>query len=348
MDGLFFLIKVKNWDKYNGRNDVKTNVWFRFDANFFQDARVYSMDQTEKLMLIWLFAAQCRSGNKPFLVFNRQLASDLGIEASAVDELVAKMSALDLIAVEKGLPKHDTGTNSVGIEPVQHVNSKSPNVTQTVPSVSRTDPDGSVRVLLGSERYVDLHGHAPKLSDPTNKQTNKTRQTDRQREEPAAAQPESESPSLRRSKFVFDLWNESCGALPKAMLFTEERQHKAADLLQHNANPIYWRDIIRRIADLPFANGENERGWVADFDWFLKPDTHVKVMEGKYDARSRKQPPANTEPVEEFGGWPDAQSKAFFDSMSAEPIVVPDYRSNAGRKRTDAPDSKDGADKQTA
>ena len=31
-----------------------------------------------------------------------------------------------------------------------------------------------------------------------------------------------------------------------------------------------------------FLTGENDRGWVMDFDWLLKPANFVKVLEGKY------------------------------------------------------------------
>lgn len=46
-----------------------------------------------------------------------------------------------------------------------------------------------------------------------------------------------------------------------------------------------WRTAIDRVAASSFCNGENDRGWKADFDFFIRPDTVVKVMEGKYDNR---------------------------------------------------------------
>jgi len=36
--------------------------------------------------------------------------------------------------------------------------------------------------------------------------------------------------------------------------------------------------------------GENDRQWVADFDWIIKNDTNwVKVMEGKYDNKGKSK-----------------------------------------------------------
>ena len=42
---------------------------------------------------------------------------------------------------------------------------------------------------------------------------------------------------------------------------------------------------------------QNDRGWRADIDWYIKPDTIAKVMEGKYDNRSATDPqPVNGKP----------------------------------------------------
>lgn len=42
-----------------------------------------------------------------------------------------------------------------------------------------------------------------------------------------------------------------------------------------------------RIHQSPFCCGQNDRGWVATFDWFLNPENILKVEEGKYDNRKR-------------------------------------------------------------
>lgn len=39
---------------------------------------------------------------------------------------------------------------------------------------------------------------------------------------------------------------------------------------------------IDNIKNSDFLRGINERGWVVDFDWFLKPNNFIKVLENKY------------------------------------------------------------------
>lgn len=49
----------------------------------------------------------------------------------------------------------------------------------------------------------------------------------------------------------------------------------------------FWVDNfsagIFRVARSHFCTGKNDRGWRASFDWLLRPDTLVRVMEGRYD-----------------------------------------------------------------
>jgi hypothetical protein len=47
-------------------------------------------------------------------------------------------------------------------------------------------------------------------------------------------------------------------------------------------------DALNRVAKSSFCRGQNERGWKADIDWFLKPDTLTKILEGKYDDQGNR------------------------------------------------------------
>jgi hypothetical protein len=44
-----------------------------------------------------------------------------------------------------------------------------------------------------------------------------------------------------------------------------------------------WRDGLARVPTARFLWGENDRKWKADFDWFIKPDSLARILEGKYD-----------------------------------------------------------------
>ena len=45
----------------------------------------------------------------------------------------------------------------------------------------------------------------------------------------------------------------------------------------------YWTNVVIGINNSKFCLGDNDRGWLADFEFFVRPDTHLKILEGKYD-----------------------------------------------------------------
>ena len=83
-----------------------------------------------------------------------------------------------------------------------------------------------------------------------------------------------------------DTWNEMAAfpQLPKVTVMTAKRK---ATLRVRWAEAFFrenWAEAMAKIPGCPFLIGQSERGWRADFDWFLKPDTVAKILEGKYDA----------------------------------------------------------------
>ena len=51
---------------------------------------------------------------------------------------------------------------------------------------------------------------------------------------------------------------------------------------------------IDKAATSDFLNGKNNRNWVADFDWMMRPNNFPKVLEGNYDNRAKNESLLNT------------------------------------------------------
>ena len=85
-------------------------------------------------------------------------------------------------------------------------------------------------------------------------------------------------------------WNQLPGPFPKVKKLGARRVH----LLKRLADK-YWRDnwlvALSLMAGSSFCRGENDRGWVADLDFFLRPDTVTRLIEGKYQTRKPEEPP---------------------------------------------------------
>jgi hypothetical protein len=68
------------------------------------------------------------------------------------------------------------------------------------------------------------------------------------------------------------------------------RWRSAVARLADEPDASYWEEVVKRFAAWPHGRGETPgKGggppWVATFDFLLKPDTHVRAMEGQFERR---------------------------------------------------------------
>ena len=82
-----------------------------------------------------------------------------------------------------------------------------------------------------------------------------------------------------------EMWNQTAeqAHLPTCNELNMKRRVATLARLHEHPTRAYWQDIIRRIATSPFCLGENDRGWRANFEWLVRPDTHLRVLEGRYE-----------------------------------------------------------------
>lgn len=132
---------------------------------------------------------------------------------------------------------------------------------------------------------------ASTLTDGRTDETDETRRTD----ENVISAPAEPTPPPSESHHLAKLWNELGGELPKVRGLSKERRRKAEIRWQENPSTEFWGEVIARMARSRFCRGENKTGWRATFDFLLQPDTHLKVLEGKYDDR-KGSPPGSAAP----------------------------------------------------
>ena len=81
---------------------------------------------------------------------------------------------------------------------------------------------------------------------------------------------------------VVEFWN-SRNELAKIRSVTPNRKKAIKARMSEPFFAENWKAAIHKLLESPFLTGTNDRGWRADFDWFLKPDSVPRIMEGKYD-----------------------------------------------------------------
>lgn len=97
-----------------------------------------------------------------------------------------------------------------------------------------------------------------------------------------------------KPELLLQIYEEERKGLPAVSDFTVDRRRMCSNRLKKHRNEIDrfladFRAAVRKAAETPFLCGQGEKGWVADFDWFVKNDTNYRrVLEGRYDNSNPK------------------------------------------------------------
>lgn len=96
---------------------------------------------------------------------------------------------------------------------------------------------------------------------------------------------------------VTEAWNNtSLPHISKISLSSKRGQMLRARIAENGVDTVI--ETIYRANGSPFLKGQNNKGWMCTFDWFVKPTNFIKVMEGNYDTR-------NTTSVKDKLAWID-------------------------------------------
>jgi len=82
---------------------------------------------------------------------------------------------------------------------------------------------------------------------------------------------------------LFADWNTTAEqtGLRQCRQLTPARRKIATQRLRDHPSGDFWREVIDRLGASAFCRGS--KGWRAGIDFLLRPETHVKAMEGVYD-----------------------------------------------------------------
>ncbi|MEX1028280.1 MAG: helix-turn-helix domain-containing protein [Candidatus Paceibacterota bacterium] len=128
-------------------------------------------------------------------------------------------------------------------------------------------------VKTGTPAHQDRHGCSVKTGTAVPDTIKHTKGTNKRTKEASAA-----------FDILLSRWNAIDG-VAKVLKPTDSRLRS----YQARSGDDDWRHLdeaLAKITKSSFCHGQNDRGWRADIDWFLRPDTMTKILEGKYDDRN--------------------------------------------------------------
>ncbi len=168
----------------------------------------------------------------------------------------------------------------------------------------RQQDDGSYRIWCRRwKRQLDERV-AARIRDRKYKERRKN-DTNATSEIPAPSSPSSLSLSSSRlspmppdgdSEEFLAAWNNS--GLSRARKMTVGRLKHFCVRMKDSDWRDNWENALAKLKINEWAKGRNERGWIATIDFFLKPDTVTKILEGSYDSLGESAAqPKNVAPI---------------------------------------------------
>lgn len=85
---------------------------------------------------------------------------------------------------------------------------------------------------------------------------------------------------------VIEIYNAYCTNLAQVQKLTEKRKIAINKLLKE-INIEQFKEICMIANKSDFLTGNNDRNWKADFDFIIRPDKAVSILEGKYSYKQK-------------------------------------------------------------
>tara|TARA_R110000824_G_scaffold311766_3_gene498907 strand:- start:7142 stop:8242 length:1101 start_codon:yes stop_codon:yes gene_type:complete len=94
--------------------------------------------------------------------------------------------------------------------------------------------------------------------------------------------PPEESTTATPAAVVAAEWNMITN-VSRCSTVTKKRQQTVRARMADEFWRANWREAMQRVGASAFCTGTNDRDWRANFDWFLRPETVARLIEGAYD-----------------------------------------------------------------
>lgn len=271
-------------------NEVK---WIKIVTDIFDDEKILlieSLPSADSIIVIW-FKLLCLAGknnNNGVFILNNKIAY--------TDEMLATIFRRDINTVRLAI---NTFEEFGMIEIVEGV--------ITIPNWGKhQNLDGMEKVREQTRQRVASYRAKQKqiaqkdcnvTSNVSVTQCNET-DIDKEKEEDKEKdkrKDKSKTGFLKHSKQdefkvdgLIDLYINTCTKLPKVRAMTDARKSNAEKIYKK-----YGLDAIKEVFEIannsPFLTGDNDRGWKASFDFIMREDKFVAILEGKYNSKRKKQ-----------------------------------------------------------
>lgn len=101
-------------------------------------------------------------------------------------------------------------------------------------------------------------------------------------------------------KKIMELYNTICVHYPSIRDINGKRKQAVSARYKANPDIETFRQLFEKAEQSKFLQGNNDRGFKADFDFMMSPSRFDRLLEGAYDDREQNKPSFDTNEVEKM------------------------------------------------
>jgi predicted phage replisome organizer len=251
--------------------DVK---WIKLTTDMFDNRKIKhlrKLPEGNSIVLIWVMlltmAGRCNAGGMIFLTENipytpKMLADELGFEEATIHLALQALENFRMIVT------NGSYFSVAGWEEYQNIE-----------GMERIREQNRLRQAKYKARQKALPGNV--TDNVTVTEGNAT-------EEDEELEIEIEKEEKVDYKQILGLYHSICKSYPSVRSLSEARK-KAIKARLNTYSVEDFKTVFQNAEESDFLKGKNNRNWRADFDWFIADKNFIKVLEGKYADKGRKE-----------------------------------------------------------
>lgn len=250
--------------------------YFPFDVDFFYDEKIEAISgefgTKGEIVAIKLLCAVYRNGY--FIEWSEMLQMKLlkqlpGISSQLLEQIVSRLAKWNFF--DENLFSSAKIITSVGIQKRYDEAVKRRKHTENrdywlldVVNVNNNSVSADINVTLTTQSKVK-----------------ESKLKEKEKKESSVDSKSTPSPPIDFKKLI-SYFNQNRGALPEVKVLSETRRKAVRSIIkQHSKEDLI--KVIEKVKGSAFLQGDNDRQWLADFDWITKSKNFVKILEGNYD-----------------------------------------------------------------
>jgi len=266
--------------------------WIKITKNIFDDEKIKLIDtmpDRDALLVIWfkLLTLAGKTNDNGFVYIIKEMPT--------TDEMLATIFNRSLNTVRLAL-KTFAQFNMIEID--SHVNVVNWEKHQNIDGLDKIKEQSRLRQQKFKEKKKSLmledsksnvmvtFGNATDIELDIDKEIEKERDKDTDIEITTLVNRKRIDPTDYLK--IVDLYHSICKSLPSISKLTESRKKAIKNRLKDYTED----DIIQAFSmaqQSKFLTGDNDRNWTATFDFILKPEKFVGILEGKYSNKEKTQ-----------------------------------------------------------